>query len=468
MANFKSGGWGLDITFHIMEVFHMSKKGFWLIVVVMMLLSGALTAAVAQAAGPSARSEAQPATPPQAEVIVTALNVREGPGTNYPVVAVARQGDQFDIVGVNAAQNWLQIVRADGSQAWISGWPDYTRVTGSLAELPVVQPAAAPVAAPASSAGTNGKLVFMTGSGGDIYRLNVGGTGLQLLTSGGLDPALSPDGRQVAFTRWGPTEGVYLINVDGSNEHQIHPARQPKSPTWSADGTQLLFTLPRGGRLEKTTECKTSSKDRSEDANLPPDAYDVGRKSYENDEGETEYEYCYSLPPKPAWQLRRFDLATGQYQDVDSDYASFGPSWDQSHPWRVVYSGDVSLVQLDLNQNTRTSLVEGTFDRTPAFSPDGTRLAVTHKQNGGQWAIDLITLDTGERLQLANQGNNVAPTWSPDGAQIALLSDRAGQYDIWVMNADGSNQRPMFAPGTLAGISFRYDGNDERMLSWGK
>jgi Tol biopolymer transport system component len=451
-----------------MEVFQMNKKGFWLISVVMMLLIVALTAAVAQAAGPALSPEAQQATPPQAEVIVTALNVREGPGVNYRIVDVARQGDQFDVAGTNAAQTWLQIDIGDGNTAWISGWPDYTRVTGSLAALPVVQPTAMPVAAPATTGPAGGKLVFMTGSGGDIYRINADGAGLQLLTSGGLDPALSPDGQQVAFTRWGPTEGVYLINADGSNEHQIHPAHEPKSPTWSADGSEILFTLPRGGRLETTKECKTSSKDSSDDANLPPDAYDVSRKSYENAEGETEYKYCYSLPPKPAWQLRRVDVATGQYQDVDSDYASFGPTWDQSHPWRVVYSGDVSLVQLDLNQNTRTSLVEGTFDRTPAFSPDGTRLAVTHKQNGGQWAIDLINLDTGERVQLASQGNNVAPTWSPDGAQIAFLSDRAGQYDIWVMNADGSNQRPMmFAPGTLVGISFRYDGNDERMLSWG-
>jgi Tol biopolymer transport system component/uncharacterized protein YraI len=444
----------------------MRKKGFWLIAVVIMLLIATLTAAVAQAAGPSAQAEAQPATPPQAEVIVAALNVREGPGVNYPIVDVARQGDKFEIVGANAAQTWLQIVRADHSTAWISGWPDYTRVTGSVAALPVVQPAAAPLSAVVPSSSTGGKLVFMTGSGGDIYRINADGTGLQLLTRGGLDPALSPAGQQVAFTRWGPTEGVYLINADGSNERQIHRARQPKSPTWSADGSQLLFTLPRGGRLEKTQECKTSNEDRSEDANLPPDAYDVGRKSYETDEGDTRYEYCYSLPPKPAWQLRRFDLATGQYQDVDSDYASFGPSWDQNNPWRVAYSGDVSLVQLDLNQNTRTSLVEGTSDRTPAFSPDGTRLAVTHKQNGGQWAIDLIQLDTGERVQLANLGNNVAPTWSPDGSQIAFLSDRSGQYDIWVMNAAGSNQRPMFSPGTLSNISFRYDGNDERMLSW--
>ena len=433
----------------------MTRTGFWFITLMTVLLLAMLTGATAQAA--------QGPTPPRAEVLATALNVREGPGTNYAIVAVARQGDTFDIAGVNAAQTWLQIVQADGSRAWISGWPEYTKIQGSIANVAVTQAAAAPVSSPGPS---GGKLVFMTASGGDIYRINADGSGLQLLTRGGLDPALSPDGQQIAFTRWGPTQGVYLINIDGSNERQVHPAPQPKSPTWSADGVQLLFTLPRGGRLETMQECRTSSEKSSSDANLPPDAYDIGRKSFETAEGKTRYEYCYSLPPKPAWQLRQVDLATGQYQDVDSDYTSFGPTWDPSQPWRVVYSGEVSLVQLDLNQNSRTSLAAGTADRTPAFSPDGSRLAVARKN--GQWAIDLINLATGERTPLANQGNNVSPAWSPDGTQIAFLSDRNGQWAIWVMNADGAQQRPMFGPDTLAGIEFRFDGNDERMLSWGK
>jgi hypothetical protein len=63
--------------------------------------------------------------------------------------------------------------------------------------------------------------------------------------------------------------------------------------------------------------------------------------------------------------------------------------------------------------------------------------------------------------------NNAAATWSPDGSRIAFLTDRNGPWEIWVMNADGSNQRPMFAPGTLAGINLEYHGVDERVIAWG-
>jgi dipeptidyl aminopeptidase/acylaminoacyl peptidase len=444
------------------------------ILVMLIVISASSVLAQAAVTAPSGVTQEElthslQATPaaavPQAEVIVAALNVRAGPGVNYRILEVAFSGDKFEVIGVNAARTWLQIVRTDGSRAWISGWPAYTRVSTSLDGLPVVQ--APPISAAQSSVAvpavkTGGKLVFMTTSGGSIYVINADGTGLRLLLNGGLDPALSPDGQQVAFTRWGPTEGVYLINIDGSNERQVHAARQPKSPTWSADGIQLIFNLQHGGRLDTTKECKFSSSEDEPD--LPPDAYDVDRKTII--EGE-RYEFCYWLPPKPGWALRQLDLTTGQFKDLSSDFGSFGPTWDPVNGWRVVYTGDVSLVQLDLNQNTRVSVAAGTRDRTPAFSPDGSRLALAHKQENDQWAIQVINMTTNERTQLTLVGNNISPTWSPDGTQIAFLSDRSGRWDIWVMNADGTQQRPMFAPGTLADINFEFHEVDERMISWG-
>lgn len=39
--------------------------------------------------------------------------------------------------------------------------------------------------------------------------------------------------------------------------------------------------------------------------------------------------------------------------------------------------------------------------------------------------------------------NDLRPFWSPDGKQIVFFSNRSGTYNIWVMNADGSSQRPL-------------------------
>jgi hypothetical protein len=67
---------------------------------------------------------------------------------------------------------------------------------------------------------------------------------------------------------------------------------------------------------------------------------------------------------------------------------------------------------------------------------------------------------------LPRSWNNVAPAWSPDGSQIAFLTDRTGHWEMWVMSADGSNQRPLFPDGTLDGLTLQYNNVDERMLSW--
>ncbi|MFW6116209.1 MAG: TolB family protein, partial [bacterium] len=49
--------------------------------------------------------------------------------------------------------------------------------------------------------------------------------------------------------------------------------------------------------------------------------------------------------------------------------------------------------------------------------------------------------------------------WSPSGEQIAFSSDRDGNYEIYVMNADGSDQRRLTSsPGTDWGATWSPDG----------
>ncbi len=79
--------------------------------------------------------------PPQAEVTVDRLNVRNGPGTNYARIGSVSLGHKAEIVGRNADSSWIVIKYNDG-QGWISA--QYVNITGDVNNLAVIEASAAP------------------------------------------------------------------------------------------------------------------------------------------------------------------------------------------------------------------------------------------------------------------------------------------------------------------------------------
>ncbi len=111
-------------------------------------------------------------------------------------------------------------------------------------------------------------------------------------------------------------------------------------------------------------------------------------------------------------------------------------------------SSDIYVMNADgsnLVRRTQTGLSEA-----PAWSPDGSKIAFSSLRDG-QFGIYVMSVD-GDWANPTrvgyDRGWNAHPAWSPDGGQIAFVSDwRAFDflYDVYVMNADGSNITSLFA-----------------------
>lgn len=107
-------------------------------------------------------------------------------------------------------------------------------------------------------------------------------------------------------------------------------------------------------------------------------------------------------------------------------------------------------------------------DLDPAWSPDGTRLALTSRRDG-YWNLYVLDLGDGRLTQLTTSHHyDGAPAWSPDGQRIAFESFRAGDLDIWTVDADGGepiNLTPD-SPFGDAGPAWSPDGQTIAFASW--
>ena len=146
--------------------------------------------------------------------------------------------------------------------------------------------------------------------------------------------------------------------------------------------------------------------------------------------------------------------ACGSGSDSSAELPSSGilVSSDQTGNWEVfIFNPESSIThQVTREAGYRTDLdaeVLG-LDFEPAWSPDGQQIALVTDRRAVQ-ELFIVGPDGSEIERLVDAGAGVGePAWSPDGTQISFRSDQSGDPELYVIDVNGSNLRQLtHSPG---------------------
>ena len=281
----------------------------------------------------------------------------------------------------------------------------------------------------------------------------------------------TPDGKQVLFkgnrTPWSERIGrPFLVPAAGGMETPL-PVPQGASGTLSPDGTRFVYTPI----MREFRTWKRYQGGRAQDLWIYDLARDTSEKitDFEGTDnqpvwiGDTIY-FTSDRGASPGAKLGKLNLwaldtRTRQARQV-SNQDRWDVLWPSGDDRRVVYEsgGWIWLFDPASGQNSRLDVrVTGDLPQTlPRFANVTANIQAMNLSPSGRRAAfeargELFTVpaEKGEIRNLTGTPGirESVPAWSPDGTQIAYLSDRTGEYEIWVRPSDGSGSERQVTRG---------------------
>ena len=242
---------------------------------------------------------------------------------------------------------------------------------------------------------------------------------------GDVYPAFSPDGRTLAFSRYGSglRSDLYLLDLD----EDLNPQGEPRRRTFmeqvmaghgfTSDGRDLVFSAGSmtNHSLWRVPVSGTASPERlpfGENGSAPIVSRQGNRLAYTVSNNNVNI-YRVNLP----------------------------------------VAGGVTGTAVKFISSSR-------WDRNPHYSPDRNRIAFTSARSGGNeiWKCDS---DGSNPVQLTSLGAPMtrAPRWAPDGRSIGFSSDAEGHSDVYVVDAEGGAPRRLTSdPSHEAGPAWSRNG----------
>ena len=147
---------------------------------------------------------------------------------------------------------------------------------------------------------------------------------------------------------------------------------------------------------------------------------------------------------------------TGLQNLTDSPSVFEGPPAWSPDGSKIAFATEEAIWTISQDGSEKRRIADGSFG-TPAWSPDDSKIAFTR---GG----DVYTMDadgSGIVRLTDDPATDSSPDWSPDGSKIVFDSRRDGKGGIYVMNADGSEERKLPIDTTYQEEDATYYGDSE-------
>jgi len=220
--------------------------------------------------------------------------------------------------------------------------------------------------------------------------------------------AFSPDGKTIAFVRYGSggASDLYLASLAGDAPRRLtFDNATIRKLAWMPDGREILFLSNRSGS---------------------------GFSSL--------------------WRIPAAGGAPALVESAGTDLTSFAISrrrnriaWSQTiantKVWQLELAGTTTS-----KQPAKTLISSTRQDCSPQFSPDGRKIAFASNR-GGSWEIWVCDSDGQNAAPLTSFNHLItgSPRWSPDGRQIVFDARAEDSADIYVVNVEGGNPRRLTA-----------------------